>query len=93
MGRLTASALLLCVVAALAALQGYELGQGHAEARHKAALLAQIEAGQKLEGARREAARQRDELAHKLEVQAHADPVVVHRCIGPSRVRRLNALR
>lgn len=36
---------------------------------------------------------ERDRLAQELEEAALADPVVVPQCLGPDRVRRLNALR
>lgn len=77
----------------LALWRGYEWGYGAADAKHKAELLAQIEAGRMLEDARRMAAQKRDDLSRKLEEAAHADPVVVERCLGPKRVRRLNAIR
>lgn len=84
--------------AALAALAvsggfGYRMGQRACTAAHDAARLAQIEAGRKLDEARRQAARERDLLARQLEEQAYADPVLVERCLGPDRVRRLNAYR
>lgn len=36
---------------------------------------------------------ERDRLARELEDAALADPVLVPQCLGPDRVRRLNALR
>lgn len=36
---------------------------------------------------------ERDRLARDLEEAALADPVLVPQCLGPDRVRRLNALR
>lgn len=71
----------------------YSKGYEAAEAKHNAALLAQIEAGEKLEEARRVVAAERDELAKKLEEEAYADPVVIHRCLSPSRLRRLQTIR
>lgn len=35
--------------------------------------------------------RERDALTRKLEDEANADPVLVPQCLGPSRLRRLNA--
>ncbi len=72
---------------------GWVQGSAKCEARHSQALINQIEAGQMLEDARRAVVRQRDDLVRQLEELAHADPVVVERCLGPDRVRRLNAIR
>lgn len=74
-------------------LFGYRLGGTACQRKHDAAFLAQIEAGQKLDRARIEAMRARDLLAQQLEELSHADPVVVERCLGPGRLRRLNTLR
>ena len=78
---------------ALTGWQAYRRGYGDSEAAHAAQMLARIEAGQKLDAARRQVALERDALARKLEREAHADPVVVERCLGPDRLRRLNAIR
>lgn len=86
-----ATVVLICTAGA--GWQGYRLGYAAAEAAQQTRLLAEIEAGQRLEEQRRILAQQRDELARKLSEEADADPVVVERCIGPERVRRLNALR
>lgn len=87
--------LILAAVAALgiAGGVGYRTGVKSADARHDAVLLAQIEAGQKLDKARLHALAARDDLARKLEESAYADPVISNQCFGPNRVRRLNALR
>ncbi len=71
---------------------GHGAGRDACEAAHNAERLAQIEAGRMLETARRKIAQERDQLARKLEEQAHAEPVSVERCLGPGRVRRLNAI-
>lgn len=76
-----------------AGLYGYRAGQFACEAEHKARLLEEIEAGQRLEQERQRIARERDQLHRQLEEEAHADPVIVERCLSPDRVRRLNALR
>lgn len=86
------------IVAALAlssftGWRGYHIGYAKAESDHAARLLAEIEAGQKLDAARRALAAERDSLARQLEEESHADPVVVERCLSPNRVRRLNTLR
>lgn len=73
--------------------QGYRAGRAACEAAHNATLLAHIEAGRKLDDDRRRLARERDELAAQLEEEAHADPVIVERCLAPGRVQRLNTLR
>ena len=88
-------ALVLALCAALAAfgVWMYRTGYAAAEGAAQARLLAQIEAGQDLEEQRRKIAVERDTLARKLEEAAYADPVVVDRCLGPDRVRRLNAIR
>lgn len=80
-------------LAALAGWQGYRMGHAACEDARRAELLAQIEAGQKLDAARRKAAQERDQLARELEGAAYADPVIVEQCLGPDRVRRLNAIR
>lgn len=71
----------------------WRLASDRCEARHAAQLLAQVEAGLKLDAARRAIEAQRDDLARQLEEQAYADPIIVPRCLGPDRVRRLNSLR
>ncbi|WP_282076294.1 hypothetical protein [Epibacterium ulvae] len=71
----------------------YSLGYRAALADFQADQLAQIEAGQTLERERHRLQLERDQLAQKLEEQAHADPVVVDQCLSPDRVRRLNAIR
>lgn len=80
-------------IAAICGWQGYRMGVAACEADHQAEALARIEAGRKLESARRQIAQERDLLTRKLEEQAHAQPVAVDRCLGPGRVRRLNAIR
>lgn len=80
-------------VAGLAGWGGYRVGYSTCENSHRAELLAQIEAGQKLEEARRKVAQERDQLARELEDAAYADPVVVEQCLDLDRVRRLNAIR
>lgn len=79
-------------IGALAFWQGYRWGHDISEAQHQAEILKRIEEGQKLDAERIKVARERDDLARRLEEQANADPVVVNQCLGPSRVRRLNAL-
>lgn len=81
------------VFAALTGVQGYRMGRTACEADHKQELLDQIEAGEKLEQARRQAAKERDALARELEGAAYADPVTSEQCLGSSRVRRLNSIR
>ena len=84
----------LGIAATIAAgVQGYRMGYAAAEADQNAALLAQIEAGRKLDQERRRIAAERDSLARQLEDEANADPVVVDRCLPPERVLRLNRLR
>ena len=86
------------ILAALAVVgvvgwQGYRMGVNACEARQNAELLAQIEAGEKLEADRIRLKQQRDALARKNEELANADPVLVERCLSPDRMRRLNSLR
>ena len=80
------------ILAALTGWQGYRMGYAACDADHAQERLDQIEAGEKLNADRRKLAQERDDLARQLSEQANADPVVVHRCLGPSRVQRLNAL-
>ncbi|MEP3295333.1 MAG: hypothetical protein ABJO27_02395 [Pseudoruegeria sp.] len=84
---------IFAVVTAFAGWQGYRMGHAACEAAHDAETLARIEAAQKLDAERIDVARTRDELARKLEEQAHADPIIVERCLNTDRVRRLNSLR
>lgn len=90
-------ALALVVVGALAVVcvvwQGYRMGYRAAVFAQNAVLLDRIEAGKKLEAERLKIAAERDDLSRKLEEAANADPVTVPRCLGPDRVRRLNALQ
>jgi len=76
-----------------ALLFGYKRGAADCLAEFQARELAHIEAGRKLDEARRAAERARDALFRQLEEEAHADPVSVPQCLGAGRVRRLNALR
>ena len=76
-----------------ALLFGYKRGVADCRAEFQARELAHIEAGRKLDQARRAAERARDALSRQLEEEAHADPVSVPQCLGAGRVRRLNALR
>lgn len=81
------------IVAAGAGWQGYRMGFAASEARYNLERLAMIEAGHKLDQARRLIAQQRDDLADELEAKGNAEPVSVTRCLGISRVRRLNTQR
>lgn len=93
-GKLIAVALAAAVaLSAFTGWRGYVAGYAAAEADQRAALLSQIEAGQKLEAARRALALERDDLARQLEEESHATPVYVDRCLAPDRVRRLNTIR
>ncbi|SEJ91903.1 hypothetical protein SAMN05444007_108262 [Cribrihabitans marinus] len=85
-------ALVLALLGGVAWL-AYRQGRAAAEARHAQELLDRIEAGRKLEAERFRIARERDALLRRMEEDAYADPVVVRQCLGPGRVRRLNALR
>ncbi|GAB5431302.1 MAG: hypothetical protein EpisKO_06720 [Epibacterium sp.] len=71
----------------------YRRGAADCRAAFQARELAHIEAGRKLDEARRAAERARDALSHELEEQAHADPVSVSQCLDAGRVFRLNSLR
>lgn len=81
------------VLAGITGWQGYRMGYAASENAQRQKLLDQIEAGRKLEDARRVIAQERDRLARELEGAAYADPVVVERCLGAGRVQRLNAIR
>ncbi|UWQ29923.1 hypothetical protein [Leisingera sp. M523] len=83
----------LALLAVFCGWQGYQRGAADCAAAHRAEQLARIEAGRMLEDARRQIAHERDQLSRKLEEQAYAEPVAVERCLGPDRVRRLNAIR
>ncbi|MCT4558590.1 MAG: hypothetical protein N4A61_11095 [Pelagimonas sp.] len=72
---------------------GFHEGGQRCEARHAIAAIEKAERAAQLDAERIEVARQRDNLVRELEELSNADPVVVERCIGPNRVRRLNALR
>lgn len=85
--------LVFLVALALSTSLGYLKGKKDAEAEFQGRILAYIEAGQKLDDARRRVAQERDELAARLEEEAYADPVIVERCLSPDRLRRLNSLR
>jgi hypothetical protein len=85
--------LVALAVVAVAFWQGHRIGYASAVSVHESELLAQIEAGHKLDAARRQVAFERDQLARELEEEAHADPIAVEHCLGPGRVRRLNAIR
>lgn len=85
--------ILAAVLTAVAGWQGYRMGYNKCEAAHNLERLAQIEAGQKLEAARRQALSERDELARRLDEEGFGDTVYVERCLGPSRVQRLNGVR
>lgn len=78
----------------LAGSMWWAYGKGYdiATAKHERAIAAQVAAGEALNEERRRVAAERDDLARQLEETANADPVVVERCLGPSRVFRLNSL-
>ncbi len=82
----------VALVLAAAAL-GYRRGAADCRAAFQARELDHIEAGRKLDEARRAAERARDSLSRELEEQAHADPVSVPQCLDAGRVFRLNSLR
>jgi hypothetical protein len=88
-----AAVLVALAVVAVVFWQGHRIGYASAVSAHESELLAQIEAGQKLDAARRRVAFERGQLARELEEEAHADPITVEHCLGPGRVRRLNAIR
>lgn len=89
------SIIFLAAIATVAAatFAGFLVGKRVERGQCDAELLAQIEIGQKLDAARRTMERKRDDLARKLTEEAYEDPVAVVQCLGPDRVRRLNALR
>ena len=76
-----------------AMLWAYSQGRAACEAAHRAERLKQIEAGERLEEERRSVASERAALTIKLSEERNADPVIVHRCLGPERVWRLEAIR
>lgn len=81
------------VLLAIFAGGAYWKGQVDCNAARDQERLAHIEAGRMLNAERRRVAAQRDEFAREQERKAHAQAPTVQRCLGPSRVRRLNALR
>ena len=84
------AALALCAVVGW---RGYHMGYRAAEHDFNVERFAMIEAGKKLDAARRDAVARLKETADKLEADANAEPAAVPECLGPSRVRRLNATR
>lgn len=80
-------------LSSLAGLQGYRVGYSAADADFNAKLMAQMEAGRKLEADRRALSLERDNLARQLEEEGNSMPVLVDRCLAPARVQRLNAIR
>lgn len=72
--------------------KSYQLGKRACEASRAAQIEAEREAGKILDEARLKVARERDDLARKLEEAAYAEPVIVDRCLSPGRVYRLNQL-
>lgn len=73
--------------------QGYRMGKAFCVAAYNAERLAQIDMARELEAERLKVAAERDELARQLEVKANEDPVTTERCLGPSRLQRLNQIR
>ncbi|MCT4557363.1 MAG: hypothetical protein N4A61_04810 [Pelagimonas sp.] len=72
---------------------GFHEGGQRCEARHAIAAIEKAERAAQLDAERIEVAKQRDDLARELEELSNADPIIVERCLGPNRVRRLNALQ
>ncbi|WP_170760003.1 hypothetical protein [Ruegeria lacuscaerulensis] len=96
MGGLKSTAILIAFVGALAIAggsgwKGYSLGYDAAEDGHRAEKLEMIEAAKELENERIDVAQQRANLAQEVQESINADPIVVSRCLGPSRGVQLNA--
>lgn len=84
-GWLIAAVLGAIVAAAgLSAAKGFQMGKAACEAAHNAAAL-ERDKQRIAEEARIE------ELTRQLEIEANEDPIIVQRCLGPSRSMRLNA--
>lgn len=87
--------LILAVVALCAGIgwRGYHIGYRASEHDHNVERLAMIEAGKKLDAARREAVRKLNNLADQLEAEGNDEAAAVLECLSPNRVRRLNVTR
>jgi hypothetical protein len=81
------------VLLAIFAGGAYWKGQVDCHAARDQEQLAHIEAGRMLEAERRRLRTARDKLSREQERKAHAQAPAVQHCLGPRRVRRLNALR
>lgn len=79
-------------IAAVAFWQGYRAGDALCTERHQREVLRQIEEFKQRDAERIKILHERDELVRRLEEAANKDPVIVQRCLGPGRVRRLNGL-
>ena len=78
---------------ALALFVGFVCGKGYEKGQNAQAALAAAEASRKLDLARQVLQTERDNLARENEDLAREDPPSTLNCLGPNRVRRLNALR
>jgi len=92
MTRILAQVGVLALIASLVGWQSYRAGQSACEAAHNAAMIEALAEGDRLNTARIALKSERDRLARQLEMEANEDPIVVTQCLGPSRVRRLNAI-
>ncbi|WP_412550523.1 hypothetical protein [Shimia sp. MIT910701] len=90
---LLAALVAVLVTSGVAGRVGYSLAVTKVEAAHNQDLLDQIAKGQEADQKRRAAEQERARMAEVLGAAAYAEPVVVERCLSPSRVQRLNALR
>lgn len=88
---LRSSWLAILLVASLSV--GYWKGTTDCNARAAKKELELVQQRERLEEARREVELNRYYLTKTLEEEANADAIVVERCLGPSRLRRLNAIR
>lgn len=80
------------VLSGLAGWQGYSMGKAKCEADHNEEKLQLIAESKESDRARIAAEVARDDMARQLDQVSVSDPVLVHRCLSPSRVRRLNLL-
>ena len=92
MTRILAQVGVLALIAALVGWQSYKYGNAACQAAHNAAMIEALAEGDRLDAARIAIKDERDRLVRQLEMEANEDPIVVTQCLGPSRVRRLNAI-
>ena len=85
----------LMIGAAVIVIAGAAYWRGYSDCQsgHNKDLLEAIEEGREAEEERQRIELELNEATERLKTEARNDPIVVHRCLAPGRVKRLNEVR